>query len=233
MFDEEFDYYCEEQDEVYRNRCKVQNVLRFCVDNARENFCKIITGAKEADEQSMLIYGEFADLCVQHVVGRIKMSGMGMNRPKNARKQYKDLVTISDEAFALLVLEDRWELWKAIYTERKRQRKSLLDGDEDDQREVDEDTGKKKNGSNLTIYSYHGTMAPNFKGFDPDAATKRQNEFFKEIKKFRETANGKRVLDHVGKYYGGNVGKGPKMDKGRKRRSLVQQSEVEEEMTEL
>ena len=220
--------------------CMTTTLMKYCEKNQGKDFVSIVTKAKPNNKAALKIYNEFSNLCVQHVVGKIKMSWLGKNRDVGKRKEYKDLVTITDEAFALLILEDRWELWTRIYEERKKRSQGgdlehdALTGDEDDMREyVDNEKKIKRNGSNLTLYSYHGKHAPNFKGFDPDVAAKRQNEIYREIKKFRSNDNGQNVMKLVGKYYGEVIGQGPIRDKEKKRKSELEADEVEEELNDF
>ena len=37
----------------------------------------------------------------------------------NDRKTFEEAVTVSNEQFALMVIDDRWELWEAIAIKRK------------------------------------------------------------------------------------------------------------------
>ena len=192
----------------------------------------IILNAKEGDSKSVAIYNEFARLCVQHIVGKHKMKEMGKNLPRKKRKSYTQVVTITDEAFAILLLEDRWTLWNKIYELRKESHKEFLDGDEDDQRKKDEHNRPIK-GTNLTIYSYHGEKAPNFKGFDPSVAAKRQNEIYIKIRDFRNSVQNARVLDMVKNYCGHEINTGPIGRKKRGDRSVLKDKDKEDEINDF
>ena len=159
------------------------------------------------------------------------MSRMGKNIRENDRVQYEETITITDEAFALLILEDRWALWNQIYVKRKANFHQLLPGDEDDQRQENEK--KEKIGYNLTTYSYHGVFAENFKGFDPFSAIHRVNQLYEKISEFRATDEGKQVLKNIWNYCGDKVNQGPKSKKEKKDRSTVPKHMRQQIVTEF
>jgi len=159
------------------------------------------------------------------------MSRMGKNISENDRVQYEGAITITDEAFALLILEDRWALWNQIYVKRKANHHQLLPGDEDDQRP--ENDKKEKTGYNLTKYSYHGPLAGNFKGFDAFYAISRINVLYEKISEFRATAEGKRVLKNIWKYCGDKVNQGPKRKKEKKDKSTAPKHMRQQIVTEF
>ena len=147
------------------------------------------------------------------------MSKMGKNLSDRDRMRYEKSISITDEAFAILVLEDRWTLWNRIYIKRKENHHQLLSGDEDDQRAENE--RKEKTGPNLTVYSYHGTKAPHYKGFCSQTASDRINEIFEYISAFRAKEEGKQVLKKIGEYSGDKVNQGPKRKKEKKDRCIM------------
>ena len=62
---------------------------------------------------------------------------MGMNYADGVRESYETAINPTDEAFAMLCLEDRWELWVKIAEKRIEEEgndgtRALLCGDEDD-----------------------------------------------------------------------------------------------------
>ena len=213
--------------------CKIPDLIEYCTKTKPVDFYKIITESSTAatEHQKLKVYQQFANCCVQHVVGKLKMSRMGKNLSDNDRMKYEKTITITDEAFAILILEDRWTLWNQIYMKRKANHHQLLLGDEDDQRAENEK--REKTGPNLTVYSYYGTMAPNFKGFDPNVASNRLNEIHGFISEFRAKVEGKRVLKKIGEYCGDEVKQGPKSKKEREDRSTVPMSERQPEVNDF
>ena len=123
----------ETADSATQDSLKMQGLLE--TDN--------IPGTEEWKTQSRL-YRQFVELCVLNVVGKSRMKKMGENYAEGTRELYKDAIKPTDEAFAILCLEDRWNLWVKIAEERAEEvgndgSKSLKSGDEDDQRPCRED----------------------------------------------------------------------------------------------
>ena len=63
-------------------------------------------------------FKEFCRHIMDIVVGQSKMATMGQ-RYGNARNTFEEAVTVSNEQFVLMVIDDRWELWEAIEVKRK------------------------------------------------------------------------------------------------------------------
>jgi hypothetical protein len=198
----------------------------------------------EAGKQFML-------KCLQPVVGKQRMSQMGKNYSPIHRKSYEDIITPTDEAYAMLVLEDRWELWDRIYELRQVAAAQLenkdneqeiyndsnedpvevLAGDEDDQRKYEMKNGEKKRyGVNLTKYSYYGTLAPHYKGFDPNVAANRQNDIKKMIVAFRSSDRGKKRMEQLTDWWGEHVHQGPA---NRKRKRHVMRTQMAESLQQV
>jgi hypothetical protein len=193
---------------------------------------------------------EFMLKCLQPVVGKQRMSQMGKNYSPIHRKGYEDIITPTDEAYAMLVLEDRWELWDRIYELRRAAAEQLesnekeggyndsnedpvevLAGDEDDQRKYEMKNGEKKRyGENLTKYSYYGTLAPHYKGFDPSVAANRQNEIKKKIVAFRSSDRGKKRMEQLTEWWGEHVHQGPA---NRKRKRHVMRTQMAESLQQV
>ena len=114
------------------------------------------------------------------------MATMGQ-RYGNSRNTFEDAVTVSNENFALMVIDDRWELREVIAVKRKE--KENVPGnpngegnngnavvnddtvrDEDDFRKIDPTTKDAKNphrlrGINLTRYSMYGKFCADYRGY--------------------------------------------------------------------
>ena len=132
-----------------------------------------------------LAFQEFCDRVLCVVVGKVQMGTMG-TRLGTAKNSYLKAVTLSNEQFALMVLDDRWELWERL-AELRLQREDLpnengsisaqqedsikksIYHDEDDQRQQDttckDPKANKIPGSNLTRYSMWGQYCPYYKGY--------------------------------------------------------------------
>ena len=51
-------------------------------------------------------------------MGQSQMSTMGQ-RYSNARNTFEEAVTLSNEQFSLMVIDELWELWEDIAVKRK------------------------------------------------------------------------------------------------------------------
>ena len=105
----------------------------------------------------------------------------------NAIKTFEEAVTVSNKQFALMVIDDRWELWEAITVKRKEKENvpgnpngeanngnAVVDydtvRDEDDFRKIDPTTKDAKKphrlrGTNLTRYSMYGKFCADYRGY--------------------------------------------------------------------
>ena len=124
-----------------------------------------------------LAFQEFCEHVLCMVVGKTQMGTMGQ-RFGNRKNSYLKAITFNNEQFALMVLDDRWELWERLAELRykKQQQEDQTQGtkkptrvDEDDQRKLDrtchDPKADKVPGSNLTRYSMWGKYCPDKKGF--------------------------------------------------------------------
>ncbi len=129
-----------------------------------------------------------------HVVGHGRMTKMGKTSNGNDRLTFNKAVTISDEAFAYMVIDDRWMLWKQVAKYRVNNDGERAGGDEDDQREVkalpgeNERTGTKGkwSGDNKTRFSMFGKYAPGKRGFNANFATSVHVHYCKKVKAHRK-----------------------------------------------
>ena len=124
---------------------------------------------------------------------------MGMNYADGVRESYEKAIKPTDEAFAMLCLEDsRWELWVKIA--EKRIEEEGNDGTKalHDQRPRNEVDKKILAGSaNLTKYSMYGRYNTQGKGFVPGRSLRRLSEYREAILEFRNTDEGRQLLNKV------------------------------------
>ena len=124
----------------------------------------------------------FKDFCLHIlaiVVGLSQMANTGQ-RYGNARKTFEEAVTVSNKHFALIVIDDRWELLKAIVVKRNEKEETRGTSastndedtlrDEDDFREIDPSTKDATDphrifGTNLTWYSMYGKYCADYRGY--------------------------------------------------------------------
>ena len=114
------------------------------------------------------------------------MATMGQ-RYGNARKTFQEEVIVSNERFALMVIDDRWELWEAIAVKLKEKKNipgntngeanngnAVVDDDtvrdEDDFWKIDPTAKDAKKphrlrGKNLTRYSMYGKFCAGYRGY--------------------------------------------------------------------
>lgn len=133
-----------------------------------------------------LAFQEFCDRVLCVVVGKVQMGTMGTRLVGTAKNCYLKAVTLSNEQFALMVLDDRWELWERLAelrllreddpnengsnsAQQEDSIKKSIYHDEDDQRQQDatckDPKANKIPGSNLTRYSMWGRYCPYYKGY--------------------------------------------------------------------
>jgi hypothetical protein len=109
-----------------------------------------------------------------HVVGHGRMTRMGKMSNSNDRLTFNKAVTISDEAFAYMVIDDRWLLLKQAAEYRINNDGEHAAGDEDDQKEVrrrgKNETKGKWSRDNKTRFSMFGKYAPGERGFNANFA---------------------------------------------------------------
>lgn len=152
--------------------------------SAREGFEEICFPDFTPLFNNELAFQEFCERVLCVVVGKVQMGTMG-TRLGTAKNSYLKAVTLSNEQFALMVLDDRWELWEKLAELRLKRGdpanengsnsadqdniiKSIFN-DEDDQRQQDETCkdakANKIPGTNLTRYSMWGRYCPHYKGY--------------------------------------------------------------------
>ena len=161
-------------------------------------------------------YKQFMKFCLIHVVGLTRMTKMGENYAEKDRLSFKEAITSTDESFAILLLEDRWLLWRKIAVlrgekivpEGEDQEPTETDnmgGDEDDLADRD-NQGRRIDGTNLTIYSMYGRLARHWKGFNVKHAMMRQNAIKQNIvKPFRTSSTGKVQMKEMRNWWGGRA----------------------------
>ena len=178
-------------------RSKIHNLREICKDykSLEQGGQKLLMEGLYGNENA---FHEFMNYVLVHVITKTRMNKMGRNWG-NDREFYDDVVSINDEAFCLLILEDRWALWEKIADKRLSDRAEDQVGDEDDcrDREGGDASGGAVSfvpGSNLTIYSMYGKLAPYRKGFNVVRAVIGANRYAREIDKFRDSDDGARFL---------------------------------------
>jgi len=160
------------------------------------DFTKLLWEDKDA-------YKQFFQHILLHVVGHGKMSKMS-SLYNNQGLTFNKAVSISDEAFACMILDDRWLLWNKVAEVRKAaaankepgnlgKRKEANTGDEDDQREEkDVSMGApngmkgKLDGDNLTRFTMFGKHAPGKRGFNANFASAVHVHYCLKIQKRRK-----------------------------------------------
>ena len=120
------------------------------------------------------------------MVGQSQMATMGQQYG-NARQTFEEAVTVSNEQFVLMLIDDSWELWEAITFKQKEKENvpgnpggganngnAVVDDDtfrdEDDFRKIDPTTKQDKKphrlrGTNVTQYSICGKCFADYRGY--------------------------------------------------------------------
>ncbi len=157
------------------------------------------------DENS---YYDFVCLFVEHVTMRRKMIYGLIHGNKN----YEKVVSVSDEAFAMLVFEDRMRLWMEVVKRRDERPRMPNESEEECQvRKLTPPAGingseksnnweqylKDSKGSPYTRYSNGGTLAPNvMRGWNV-WAIERINELQELIEKRRQREDVVKIMGRV------------------------------------
>ena len=185
------------------------------------------------------------------VVGRSQMATMGQ-RYGNSRKTFEQAVTVSNEQFALMVIDDRWELWEAITVKRKNKVNVPINPndeannetaevnddnvrDENDFRKIDPTTKYAKKphrlrGTNLTRYSMYGKYCADYRGHGNGNAAlgAMVNSIGGNVYPFRMSDDGKQLREIVQYWWGEEVNSGPK-----RKRKLVENQKISVQYTKL
>ena len=206
------------------------------------------------NEASMDAQKQFMTHVLMHVVGEKRMKSMGDNHGTK-KFSYKQAVSLSDEVFASLIVEDRWVLWKRcamLRLERKKlldakvtcesklrdklfdqwsdneKRLSILQGmDEEDQR--DRDDRGIPSGINCTIYSTYGSDSAELKIFHKAHSITRMNAIRRHLHAWRESIAGQQRLVQIRDWYGSEIQSGPRRRKRKRDDCSLLNATVEEE----
>jgi hypothetical protein len=202
------------EDPKEKDTCEIKELIGCCDDKTYSDLY-----------QNKKTYKQFMKFCLIHVVGLTRMTKMGENYAEKDWLSFKEVITSTDESFAILLLEDRWLLWrKRAVLRGEKIRENLpnneptgtdnLGGDEDDQADRD-NQDRRIDGTNLTIYSMYGRLARHWKGFNVKHAMMRQNAIKQNIvKPFRTSSEGKLQMKKMRDWWGGEQ-KGPKRKRQR------------------
>ena len=157
-------------------------------------------------------YIEFIQRFVEHVTSKTGMNYMAAER---GGKQYNEVVTVSDECFAIMAFEDKMRLWMEVVKRRSQRDKEPGETDAEfrerrlvreiqvqgaTKREKDiEDELKDENGCMYTLYSNGGRKEPHvLRGYNV-GAIKRMNELQGFIMGRRTREDVKTMLKQIGK----------------------------------
>ena len=191
--------------------------------------------------ENELAFQEFCDRVLCVVVGKVQMGTMGTRLVGTAKNSYLKAVTLSNEQFALMVLDDRWELWERL-AELRLQREDLpnengssikksIYHDEDDQRQQDatckDPKANKIPGSILTRYSMWGQYCPYYKGYgngNPDMLAMNASLGGRQAP-LRRSPDAVRLRKQISEWWGNEKYTGPK----RKRKKEPRQMKVKKD----
>lgn len=124
-------------------------------------------------------YQEFVRSVLPHITGIATM-----NRMCQDNVAYDAVISISDEAFGLLLLEDKSLLWREVA--RLRMQRPYCNGNKSLGMKVEMKI-KDSYGDYLTLYSNGGILSPTVKKGWSDKGIDRYNELFDKIKEFRSS----------------------------------------------
>ena len=144
-----------------------------------------------------LAYSEFLTNVLTHITGVVKLDRMNQSDDAISNK-YESVVSCSDEAYGLLLLEDKSVLWREVL--RRRRASSSGDGTLS--------MGVKKEitigdafGDKYTLYSNGGVFAPEEKKGWSIKGIERYNEYYTLVSEFRETEEGRAAMKKQRSYW--------------------------------
>ena len=131
-------------------------------------------------------YQEFVSCVLPHI------TGLGvLNRMNGEEISYDSCVSISDETFGLLLIEDRSLLWREVA--KMRTGSPNFNGNKSLGVKVEMKI-KDVYGDYLTIYSNGGLLSKSVKKGWSTAGVLRYNDLYDKIKEFRESEEGKQAM---------------------------------------
>ena len=141
-------------------------------------------------------YNEFLTNILIYITGVVKLDRM--NRTDDAKRdRYESVVTVSDEAYGLLLLEDKSVLWREVLNRRREKggdgtismgvKKEITIGD--------------VYGDKYTLYSNGGVFSPEDKKGWSEVGCERYNYLYEEVSKFRAKAEGKTAMESQKKHW--------------------------------
>ena len=143
-------------------------------------------------------YAEFLSNILIHVTGVVKLDRM--NRPDGANNQntYSNVVTVSDEAYAMTLLEDKTVLWREVL----KRRRASESGDGTISMGVRKEiTISDMFGDKYTLYSNGGVFSPEDKKGWSVQGVQRCNYYYEQIKEFRASTEGKEAMIRQRSYW--------------------------------
>ena len=209
---------------------RIQHLEKYMPNILKRDYYEAETRAYELRERQDLqivagilndkdAYSEFLTNVLVHITGSAKLDKLYL-----AEAKYGDIVSVSDEAYGLLLLEDKSLLWREVLKRRRMPEhgggpnlglKSL---------------GVKmevfisdKYGDSYTMWSNKGIKAPTTKKGWSNEGVGRFNEYVKIVKDFRTSAVGKTALEQQRKNWTSSLDVANK-----KRRSDMIESESSE-----
>ena len=181
--------------------CTITNLEKYIPKLAKEDYYDGPTRKYELKERQDLTvvenilrdkeaYAEFLTNVQCHITSSTKLDKLYL-----ADACYGDVVSVSDEAYGLLLLEDKSFLWREVL--RRRRLAEYGGGAMRGQKALG--VGKEvfisdKYGDSYTIWSNKGIKAPETKKGWSNEGVARFNEYVQIVKDFRSSKSGKQAL---------------------------------------
>ncbi|GFH44371.1 predicted protein [Chaetoceros tenuissimus] len=131
----------------YDMHCFKSTIESFLEKNKRISLRDSLRSSINADDKEIAVSGTFFDLFLSHVVGKSNYNN------KIGKKMISDLATVSDEAFALVILEAYYSVWFQEYYFGKASIKNLFPkfSAKDPKVREEQDGGDKRNGWGIAM----------------------------------------------------------------------------------
>ena len=170
-------------------------------------------------------YYQFVIRFIEHTTSRTSMLKM---TDRKGGKEYSEVVSVCDESFAMMILEDRLRLWMEVVKRRNerdlKENESVIQFRRRELKKTEEKNGvtiekniegvlRDSKGKGYTLYSAGGLKDPKVvKGYN-NYGVKRINALQKDIEIWRESDQGKEMMKNIKSRWvkeveGKKVGKG-------------------------
>ena len=189
-------------------KCKISQLEKFMPKIKEGYYANIeesLFEAKDRQDKNLVkgiltdekAYSEFLTNILIYITGVVKLDRMYRSDDAVSNK-YESVVSCSDEAYGMLLLEDKSVLWREVL----RRRRASCSGDGTLSMGVKKEiTIGDAFGDKYTLYSNGGVCAPDEKKGWSVKGIERYNEYYAMIMNFRGSEEGKAAMNRQRSYW--------------------------------